>query len=174
MTCAFAGAIFAGLSSPQQVAGQAGNSTGGIVLRIGNGLKSRGLGYAYGLGLEVEALPYTKLVPSLRIDYWDFGIGCLDSPCPSGVATYAAGLRYQSAVAWLQPYAGGDVGYMAWASEAKGISLRARTGVDVRIFRPLGLNVDAAYVRYIRLGNTSARMYQDGLLTITAGGRLWW
>lgn len=155
-----------------QASGRA--STVGIVARIGWGPTGR-LDPAYGLGFELEAFPATRLVPSIRIDHWAFGISCTGfAPCPSGVTTYSLGAKYRFVGSTrLAPYAGGDLGYMDWLSGARGLSVRGRAGADIRIVRHADLILDGSFTRYVKLWAADRRMLQKHLWGFTAGLRLW-
>lgn len=157
------------------IAAQHPTSRAGLVVRIGWGPTDR-IDAPYGLGLELEAVPENRLVPSVRLDVWDFGISCTGfEPCPSWVETYSAGAKYRLLGATrLVPYAGADIGYMSWASDASGISVRFRAGADVRIVRHLGLTFDGSYSRFIELSEPEGRMLQNSLIGFTAGVRLWY
>jgi hypothetical protein len=163
------------LTQASAVAAQQPTSLAGLVVRIGWGPTDR-IDAAYGLGLELEAVPENRLVPSVRLDVWDFGIMCTGfAPCPSWVETYSAGAKYRLLGATrLVPYGGADIGYMSWASDASGISLRFRAGADVRIVRHVGLVFDGSYSRFIELSEPEGRMLQNSLIGFTAGLRLWY
>jgi len=109
---------------PTPSSGQSESSIAGIVARMGLGPTSLG-GTAFGFGMEIEAVPKSTIVPSLRLDAWSFGIDCIGfEPCPSGVSTFAVGAKYRvRGGSPVMPYVAADVGYMSWASDAEGVSL---------------------------------------------------
>jgi hypothetical protein len=127
-----------------------------------------------GVGLELDARPGSAVVPSVRIDTWSFGIMCTGfGPCPSNVTTYSAGVRLRAVEATgLMPYAGGDVGYMTWNSDAVGWSPRVRAGADVRLAGPLGVNLEGAHSWFRQTSGPERGMYRENLFGITTGLRL--
>ncbi|MEX2284248.1 MAG: hypothetical protein WEE89_17300 [Gemmatimonadota bacterium] len=147
--------------------------TAGIVARYGWGPTGR-IDDAFGIGLELEAFPGSVLVPSARLDHWNFGITCLEFvSCPSGVTTFAVGAKYRLlGETAVTPYAGGDIGYMSWTSDVSGLSLRLRAGADIRVVRHIDLNMDGSFTRYVR-SQGQGRMLERQLIGISGGLKLW-
>lgn len=130
---------------------------------------------AFGIGLELEVMPNATIVAGGRLEAWGFGVGCVGlDPCPNGVMIAAAAARYRIPTeGTVDPYVGGDAGYMRWTSGASGISMRARGGVDIQLIRHIDLNIDGGYTRLVELWNTDRRTLQDSLVGFSAGLRLW-
>lgn len=129
---------------------------------------------ARGIGFELEVRPQGTVAPGLRYDRWDFGIACAGlDPCPSGVSTWSLGGTVRGGGSpRLVPFAGADVGSMRWTSGATGVSVRLRSGLDVRLARAVGLTFDLGYVRFLKESAGRGRMLQDGILGVSGGVRV--
>lgn len=129
---------------------------------------------ALGIGFELELRPQGTVVPTVRYDRWEFGIACVGlDPCPSGVGIWSLGGTVRGGgTARLVPFTGADVGSMRWTSGAKGVSVRLRSGLDVRLARAVGLTFDLGYVRFLQESAGRGRMLQDGILGVSGGVRV--
>jgi hypothetical protein len=109
----------------------------------------------------------------VRFDSWNFGILCVEGPCPSGVNTISVGAKYRLVGATsVVPYAGGDIGYMEWTSDATGASLRLRAGADISVIRHVDFNVDVGFTRFVERSKSEGRMLENHLWGFSAGLRL--
>lgn len=129
---------------------------------------------ARGVGLELEVRPHGRVAPGIRYERWDFGIECVGlGPCPSGVTAWTLGGTVRG---WgggrLVPWVGADMGSMRWTSGATGMSLRGRSGWDLRLGRAGGLSFELAYTRFLESSTSSARMLQRGILGAAMGVRV--
>ena len=159
------------IAAPAQ--GQGRSALLGFTARFG-WAPTDGIDQALGAGLELEALPGRRLVPSARLDSWSFGISCVTSGCPSGVTTVSLGLKYRVAgETSVTPYAGGDIGYMSWTSDVTGLSLRLRAGLDIGVIPHVAMNLDVGSTHYRGLWRTERRMLQNHLLGFSAGLKIW-
>lgn len=152
------------------LAAQNSPTTAGMIVRYGFGSTAR-LDDAFGFGLELEAFPSRALVPVVRLDQWDFGVVCVGlGPCPSAVTTVTLGAKYRAVgTTSVAPYGGGDVGYMEWTSNLAGLSVRVRGGVDIGLIRHVGLNVDGAFTRFVKLSETEETMLESHLWGVSVG-----
>ena len=153
--------------SPTTVIGQAPAAKVGVVARVGWGA-SPGTPDVSLRGLEIEAGPRGTMVPAVRLQVWDFGTKCPDSgSCPGSlsVLTLGAKIRASSKTRGV-PYMGGDAGYMAWNSGAKGLAAGVRGGVDVHIIGHLDINMEVNYTNLRHLWNFEPQIIKQA---VTAG-----